>query len=116
MFYLVKILLVMAVFVSFADSCQAQSYKERIVERQYRTAIEVGCEDIEVKSPSTALVLGLLPGGGSFYTEQMTLGIADAIMWPFGSSLWDMPLSYKRAKKMNMEETIYVCRKRKKIK
>jgi hypothetical protein len=111
-----KSLLVMVLVFSFAGASYAQSYQDRLIERQYRNAVEVGCEAIEVKSPATALVLGLLPGGGSFYTGQFTLGIADALLWPFFSTIWDSPLAYKRAQKMNMEETIYVCKQKKKIK
>ena len=106
---LLKLSLVLGVLLSLSHSAFADDYANRIVKQKYRKALVVGCENIEVKSPVTAAVLGLLPGGGSFYTGEMGLGIVDALLWPFGSTLWDAPLAWSRAKKQNMEETIYFC-------
>ena len=46
---------------------------------------------VEEKSVGTAIGLGLLPGGGSFYTEHYGLGIVNLLVWPW-SILWD-PIS-----------------------
>jgi len=43
---------------------------------------------VEEKKKSTAIALGFLPGGGSFYTEQHALGVTDLLLWPL-SILWD---------------------------
>jgi len=103
-----KFLLVFTIVLSFTQSVFAKDYAERLMEKKYRKALVVGCDNIKTKSPATAAILGLLPGGGSFYTGAMGLGIADLLLYPF-SSIWDMPLAYNRAKIMNMEETIFSC-------
>lgn len=82
---------------------------DQILKEKYNYAIAGGCKRVVVKAPSTAAVLGFLPGGGSFYTREKVLGVADLLLWPFGSSLWDAPLAWKRAKVMNMEETLSSC-------
>lgn len=46
---------------------------------------------VKDKDPGTAAALGILPGGGSFYTGNIGLGIVNLLMWP-ASILWD-PIS-----------------------
>ena len=43
---------------------------------------------VEEKSIGGAAALGILPGGGSFYTRHYALGIANLCLWPI-SILWD---------------------------
>ena len=43
---------------------------------------------VEEKSIGGAAALGILPGGGSFYTRHYGLGIANLCLWPI-SILWD---------------------------
>ncbi len=43
---------------------------------------------VEEKSIGGAAALGILPGGGSFYTRHYDLGIANLCLWPI-SILWD---------------------------
>ena len=43
---------------------------------------------VEEKSVGGAAALGILPGGGSFYTENYGLGVANLLLWPV-SVLWD---------------------------
>lgn len=50
---------------------------------------------IEEKKVGLATGLGILPGGGSFYTREYGIGVVNLILWPF-SILWD-PLSGQRA-------------------
>ncbi len=104
----IKILFIFIMFFSFAGTVFAKDYAERLMEKKYRKALTVGCEHVKVKNPATAAILGLLPGGGSFYTGEIGLGIADLLLWPF-SPIWDAPLAYSRAKEINMEETIFSC-------
>jgi hypothetical protein len=61
-------------------------------EREY-SAFERDGVLIEEKSETTGLVLGLLPGGGSFYAGEPGLGVLNLLMWP-ASILWD-PISGK---------------------
>lgn len=46
---------------------------------------------VEEKSPGLAAALGILPGGGSFYTRNYGVGIVNLLFWPW-SILWD-PIS-----------------------
>ena len=59
-------------------------------EREYY-AFEQDGVLIEEKSESTGIVLGFLPGGGSFYAGEPGLGVLNLLMWPL-SILWD-PIS-----------------------
>ena len=43
---------------------------------------------VEEKSIGGAAALGILPGGGAFYTRHYGLGIANLCLWPI-SILWD---------------------------
>lgn len=104
--------LVFCLFINFMPS-KATTYSNH-VEKQYKKALNAGCEPIEVKNPATATTMGLLPGGGAFYTGQVGLGIVDALTWPF-SVLWDMPLAGKRAVQRNREMTIENCKELGKI-
>jgi hypothetical protein len=61
-------------------------------EREY-SAFERDGVLIEEKNATTGVVLGFLPGGGSFYAGEPALGILNLLMWP-ASILWD-PISGK---------------------
>ena len=37
---------------------------------------------VEVKSPTTAALLGILPGCGSFYVREPGYGIVNLLLWP----------------------------------
>jgi len=97
------------VFEMYLDHFYPDTLAERILEEKYNSAIYSGCRDVIVKNPHTAFIISVLPGGGSFYTGDKTLGVVDLLLWPVGSTLWEMPLSWKRAKKINMTETLRAC-------
>ena len=59
---------------------------------------------VEEKSTGAAAALGLLPGGGSFYTRQYGLGVVDLLFWPL-SILWDPINGYRAATTINYYET-----------
>lgn len=59
---------------------------------------------VEEKSPGTASALGLLPGGGSFYTGNTGLGIVNLLLWPT-SILWDPVSGSDGAKTINYNAT-----------
>ena len=63
----------------------------------------------EVKDKSTGLALGLgvLPGGGSFYTGNPLLGVVDLVLWPF-SILWDGPVAAFHAHRSRKEVRVTV--------
>lgn len=50
---------------------------------------------VEEKKVGLATWLGLLPGGGSFYTREYAIGVLNLLVWP-ASVLWD-PISGSRA-------------------
>lgn len=59
---------------------------------------------VEEKSLGAAAALGILPGGGSFYTENYGLGIANLLLWP-ASVLWDPVSGYWGAESINYHAT-----------
>ncbi|GAA4649986.1 hypothetical protein GCM10023116_22690 [Kistimonas scapharcae] len=52
---------------------------------------------IEEKDPTTGAILGLLPGGGSFYAREPALGIVNLLFWPL-SIMWDPISGYDGSK------------------
>ena len=57
---------------------------------------------VEEKQPALGAVLGILPGGGSFYTRQWGLGVADLLLWPT-SILWDPVAGYQGSEVINYD-------------
>jgi hypothetical protein len=86
----------------------ASDIDQHIFNQNYQLAINAGCKNIIKKRPQNAFKLGLLPGGGSFYTNQIGLGVIDALSWPI-SIIWDSQLAIKKAEEINMLETVYQC-------
>ena len=66
---------------------------------EYR-ALQAQNLSVEEKKPGAAAALGILPGGGSFYTRQWGLGIVDLLLWPL-SVLWDPIAGYNEAQMIN---------------
>lgn len=56
------------------------------------------------KNPSTGAALGLLPGGGSFYSREYGLGVVNLLFWPL-SILWDPISGYEGSKAINYAAT-----------
>ena len=61
---------------------------------------------IEEDDPTSAALLGLLPGGGSFYVGETGLGIVNLLFWPL-SILWDPISGYQGAQMNNLSVTQY---------
>jgi len=59
---------------------------------------------VEEKKTSLAAGLGLLPGGGSFYTREYSLGVLNLLVWPF-SVLWDPISGHNAATRINYYAT-----------
>lgn len=59
---------------------------------------------VEEKSPGTAAALGILPGGGSFYTRNYGLGVVNLLLWPI-SILWDPISGHDGAESINYYAT-----------
>lgn len=71
--------------------------------REYQ-AFEYDNVLIEEKNPTTAAVLGILPGGGSFYAREPALGVVNLLLWPI-SALWDPVSGYEGAMAINYDLT-----------
>ena len=67
---------------------------------------------IEEKSPTLGVVLGILPGFGSFYAREPGFGIANLLLWP-ASVLWDPISGYNGAKSINYDLTKHHMKKKK---
>lgn len=48
--------------------------------------------------------MGILPGGGSFYTREYALGVVNLLFWPI-SICWDPVSGHRAAEKINYIET-----------
>ncbi|SEQ74329.1 MULTISPECIES: hypothetical protein [Pseudomonas] len=59
---------------------------------------------VQEKSPGLAAGLGLLPGGGSFYTREYGFGVVNLLLWPL-SIIWDPVGGYDTAKVINYQAT-----------
>ncbi|WP_071870887.1 hypothetical protein [Atopomonas hussainii] len=59
---------------------------------------------VEEKSPGAGAVLGLLPGGGSFYGREYGYGAVNLLFWPL-SILWDPISGYNASKAINYYTT-----------
>ncbi len=70
-------------------------------EREYR-AMEAQDVLVKEKDPVTGAVLGILPGGGSFYAREPALGVVNLLFWPL-SVLWDPISGHDGAKAINYD-------------
>ena len=68
---------------------------------------------VQEKSPVVAGFLGILPGGGSFYTRQYGYGAANLALWPF-SVAWDPFNGVGGARDLNYDATMMKVRKARK--
>jgi len=59
---------------------------------------------VEEKNPTAGAVLGILPGGGSFYAREPGFGIVNLLFWPL-SILWDPISGYEGSKAINYDIT-----------
>lgn len=60
---------------------------------------------VEEKNPGAAAVLGILPGGGSFYGREYALGVVNLLFWPI-SICWDPVSGNRAALRINYIETM----------
>lgn len=60
--------------------------------------------EVKEKEPGVAAALGILPGGGSFYTREYGYGIVNLLFWP-ASVLWDPVNGYECAQSLNYYAT-----------
>lgn len=65
---------------------------------------------VEEKNVGAAAALGLLPGGGSFYTRNYGIGVVNLLFWP-ASILWDPFSGMNGAKSINYYATKAVVSK-----
>ena len=69
------------------------------------TLMEQGNVLVTEKNPTTGAWLGLLPGGGSFYSREPAVGVLDLLLWPL-SVLWDPVVGFEMSKKVNYDLTV----------
>jgi hypothetical protein len=60
---------------------------------------------VQEKSEAAAALLGILPGGGSFYTRQYGVAVVNLMLWPF-SVLWDPLNAHRGAQEINYQATM----------
>lgn len=89
-----------AVSVVLAGCASGLSSMEK---REYR-AYEDNDMLVEEKQPGVGAALGILPGGGSFYSRHYGLGVANLMFWPL-SIFWDPVSGYAGSKSVNYDAT-----------
>jgi hypothetical protein len=62
------------------------------------------------KNPTTGALLGLLPGGGSFYAREAGFGVLNLLLWP-ASILWDPVSGYDGSMAINYQVSLANIRK-----
>jgi hypothetical protein len=82
-----------------------------VQEREYK-AMKAENVLVEEKNPGTGAVLGILPGGGSFYAREPGFGVVNLLFWPL-SILWDPVSGYEGAKAINYDVTKQQLKKKK---
>ena len=109
---IIPILIIAICFNGLSSLSKEHDYdfSESVSEEEYRAAIRAGCKDIKVKSPALAATLGILPGGGAFYTGDPATGTHDLLLWPF-SAFWGPFTARDIAKERNRSATIEYCKK-----
>jgi hypothetical protein len=79
-------------------------------ERKFN-AMETQGVVVEEKSPAVGVMLGFLPGGGSFYIGRPGLGVVNFLSWPL-SICWDPINGYNGSRRINYEATLYDLKKK----
>jgi hypothetical protein len=90
--------LVLAAAGAFSTGCTSLNSFQR---SEYASMQAQGVA-VEEKKPKVAAVLGILPGGGSFYTRQWGMGVVDFLLWPW-SIIWDPFVGYSGAEAINYD-------------
>lgn len=72
-----------------------------IQQREYN-AMQANNVLVEEKDPTAGALLGLLPGGGSFYAREPGYGVINLLLWPL-SILWDPISGYEGSKRINYD-------------
>lgn len=98
-----KMALMVALGLCFALLCGCSPSLTSAQKREFAGLQSKGLT-VEEKNPGAAAALGILPGGGSFYTGQYGLGVVDLLFWPL-SILWDPINGYSAANVTNYYAT-----------
>jgi hypothetical protein len=101
----------MAVFIAVSALTGCASGLNSIEKQEYR-AFERDNVLVKEKDPTIAALLGILPGGGSFYVGEPGYGIANLFFWPL-SVLWDPVSGYEGAKQINYDLTAHILEREK---
>lgn len=104
-----RTLKVAVLFCATAISTGCASGLNSFQEQEY-LAMEAANVIVKEKDPTTGALLGILPGGGSFYSRNPGLGIVNLLFWP-ASILWDPVSGHDGAKAINYNATKHKLKK-----
>lgn len=104
-----KKLIISSLMVLFIAGCAAGLTKPQ--KQEYQAYKAKGLL-VEEDNPGTAAALGILPGGGSFYTGNIGLGVVNLLFWPV-SILWDPISGVNGAESNNYYATLASVNKQK---
>lgn len=100
---------VSVLFLAIAMSAGCATGLNSFQEQEY-SAMKAANVIVEEKNPTSAALLGILPGGGSFYARQPGFGILNLLFWPL-SIFWDPIGGYDGAKVINYNVTKHKLKK-----
>jgi len=106
-----KKLIILSLLLASLSSCvSGLSHSE---DREY-AMYKKKSMDLDTKNKYVGVGLGFLPGGGSFYTGNILIGVADLLLWPI-SILWDPFNGYNGSEKINYENAKEFVNKKKEM-
>lgn len=86
------------------NSVQSQTYEN----------MQVAGVLVEEKNPGLGAALGILPGGGSFYTGHYGIGFVNLLLWPI-SVFWEPINGYNASRSTNYAVSVYKLKKDKRV-
>lgn len=92
----------MALMILVASSLSTGCASLNSMQRSEYHSMKASGVAVEEKKPALGAVLGVLPGGGAFYTHQWGLGVVDLLLWPT-SVLWDPVAGYTGSEVINYD-------------
>lgn len=104
-----KSLKLCAITISLALGTGCASGLNTVQQAEYNTMVARDLL-VEEKDPELGALLGLLPGGGSFYAREPAIGVLNLLLWP-ASIFWDPISGYQGSKSINYSTTHYSVKK-----
>ena len=94
---MIKKLIFVGLIALFTSGCATGLNSQQTAEYN---SMEARGLAIQEKNPTTGALLGILPGGGSFYAREPAFGVLNLLFWPL-SIFWDPVSGYDGSTRIN---------------